>query len=169
MKRTFNKKADIAAFAIQERDGAYRAASEDDIIQAAMAVMDARFTKGTAMISPDKTREFLKLQLAHVKHEIFAVMWLDNQHRVIAFEELFRGTIDGASVYPREVVKAALHYNAAACILCHNHPSGIAEPSQADKHITDKVKNALNLIDVRTLDHVIVAESTYSFAECGLI
>lgn len=169
MKRTFNTKAKIADFGIRERDGAYRAASEEDIIQAALTIMDARFTKGAAILSPEKTREFLKLHLAHVPHEIFAVLWLDNQHRVIAFEKLFRGTIDGASVYPREVVKSALNYNAAACILCHNHPSGIAEPSQADRQITDKVKSALGLIDVRILDHVIVAESTYSFAECGLI
>lgn len=169
LQRTFNKKADITAFAIQEENGTYRPASEDEIIEAALSVIDARFTKGTKITSPEKTREFLKLQLAHIEHEVFAVMWMDNQHSVIAFEELFRGTIDGASVYPREVVKSALHYNAAACILCHNHPSGIAKPSQADKQITERVKTALDLIDVRTLDHIIVAEKICSFAELGLI
>ena len=99
----------------------------------------------------------------------FAVMWLDNRHRVIAFETLFRGMIDGASIYLREVVKATLEHNAAACILCHSHPSGLAVPRQADRQITEKVKNALALVDVRTLDHVVIGESTYSFAKHGLI
>jgi DNA repair protein RadC len=94
---------------------------------------------------------------------------LDNQHRVIACDELFRGTIDGASVYPREVVKAALQYNAAALIMAHNHPSGISDPSQADRVITEKLKEALALIDVRVLDHFIVGENVYSFAEHGLL
>ena len=169
LKRTFNKQAEFLPLRIKKENGRYRDASEEEILDAALAIIDARFSKGTALTSPEKTNEFLKLHLAPIDHEIFAVLWLDNQHSVIAFEELFRGTIDGASVYPREVVKAALHHNAAACILCHNHPSGIAEPSQADKAITEKVKHALALIDVRTLDHMIVAEKTCSFAELGLI
>lgn len=169
LKRTFNTQADIGAFAIQEQNGTYRPASENEILQAALSIIDAQFSKGAAITSPEKTFDFLKLHLAPIEHEIFAVLWLDNKHTVIAFEELFRGTIDGASVYPREVVKSALSHNAAACILCHNHPSGVAEPSQADRAITEKVKNALALIDVRTLDHVIVAEKTCSFAERGLI
>ena len=97
-------------------------------------------------------------------------MFLDNQHRVIQLDELFRGTIDGASVYPREVVKQALHHNAAAVIFAHNHPSGVTEPSQADKQITEKLKKALDLFDIRVLDHFIIGDGEpYSFAEHGLI
>ncbi len=121
------------------------------------------------MTSPDKGKDCIKLKLATLEHEVFVCLFLDNQHRVIACDELFRGTIDGASIYPREVPKATLKHNAAALILAHNHPSGISEPSQADKVITDKLKTALALIDVRVLDHFIVGESVYSFAEHGLL
>ena len=101
---------------------------------------------------------------------MFACLFLDNQHRVIHLDQLFRGTIDGASVYPREVVKKALHHNAAAVIFAHNHPSGISEPSPADKQITEKLKQALALLDIRVLDHFIIADGQpYSFAEHGLI
>ncbi len=168
LKRNFNQKAEHD-FEIREADGKYRAATENEIIETALSIINARFTKGTLISAPKDAHEFLKLELAHVEHELFAVMWLDNRHRVIAFETLFRGTIDSASVYPREIVKAALGHNAAACILCHNHPSGIAEPSESDKQITRKVTAALNLIEVRTIDHVLVAETIYSFAEHGLI
>lgn len=168
LKRTFNQRAKHD-FEIREPNGLYRSATEDEIIETALSIINSRFVKGTAITDPKQTHEFLKLELAHEEHEIFAVIWLDNRHRVIAFEALFRGTIDAASVYPREVVKSALEHNAAACILCHNHPSGLAEPSQADKQITEKVKAALKLVDVRALDHVLVAEETYSFAEHGMI
>ncbi|WP_375142670.1 JAB domain-containing protein [Methylomonas koyamae] len=100
---------------------------------------------------------------------MFLGVFLDNQHKVIACEELFRGTIDGASVYPREVVKTALQHNAAALIFAHNHPSGISQPSQADRVITEKLKSALALIDIRVLDHFVVGEAVYSFAEHGLL
>jgi DNA repair protein RadC len=105
------------------------------------------------------------------RHEVFGCLWLDNQHRVLEFEELFHGTIDGASVYPREVVRAALRLNAAAVIFAHNHPSGVAEPSEADRMITQRLKQALNLIDIRVLDHFIVGDGdqAYSFAEHGLL
>jgi DNA repair protein RadC len=116
------------------------------------------------------TRDYLLCRLRGYAHEVFACLFLDNQHRVIAFEELFRGTIDGASVYPREVVKKALAANSAAVIFAHNHPSGVAEPSEADKHITQRLRQALGLIDVRVLDHFIVGEGRpFSFAEHGLI
>jgi DNA repair protein RadC len=144
-------------------------ASADEIIEAALEEMQRRFRRGTAISSPEETKAFLQLRLGHQGHEVFAVLWLDNRHRVLAFEELFRGTIDGASVHPREVVKSALRHNAAAAILAHNHPSGVAEPSQADQRITQRVKEALALVEVRTLDHVIVGESTCSFAERGLM
>jgi DNA repair protein RadC len=126
--------------------------------------------RGDALTSPDATRAYLSAQLRGYSYEVFACLFLDNQHRVIQLDELFRGTIDGASVYPREVVKQALHHNAAAVIFAHNHPSGISEPSQADKQITEKLKQALALFDIRVLDHFIIGDGQpYSFAEHGLI
>jgi DNA repair protein RadC len=126
--------------------------------------------RGNALTSPDLTRAYLSAQLRGYSYEVFACLFLDNQNRVIQLEEMFRGTIDSASVYPREVVKQALHHNAAAIIFAHNHPSGIAEPSQADKHITEKLKQALALFDIRVLDHFIIGDGQpYSFAEHGLL
>ncbi|MCD2449541.1 DNA repair protein RadC [Methylicorpusculum oleiharenae] len=126
--------------------------------------------RGDALTSPEITRAYLSAQLRGYSYEVFACLFLDNQHRVIKFEELFRGTIDSAAVYPREVVKRTLHHNAAAVIFAHNHPSGINEPSQADKQITDKLKQALSLFDIRLLDHFIVGDGQpYSFAEHGLL
>lgn len=123
-----------------------------------------------ALTSPAVTRQYLASRLRGYPHEVFGCLFLDNQHRVIEFDELFRGTIDGASVYPREVVKKALAFNAAAVIFAHNHPSGIAEPSEADKHITVRLKQALSLIDIRVLDHFIVGDGEpFSFAEHGLL
>ncbi len=126
--------------------------------------------KQDAISSPEDTRQFLKGKLRHKPYEVFAALFLDNRHQVIHFEELFRGTIDGASVYPREVVKKALEYNAAAMIVAHNHPSGIAEPSQADEHITLRLKKALDLVDIRLLDHIIIGDGDItSLAERGII
>jgi DNA repair protein RadC len=126
--------------------------------------------RGDVLTSPEVTRAYLSNQLRHYPHEVFACLFLDNQHHILKYEELFTGTIDGASVYPREVVKKALQHNAAAVIFAHNHPSGISEPSQADKLITDKLKQALNLMDIRVLDHFIIGDSQpYSFAEHGLL
>jgi len=126
--------------------------------------------RGNALTSPEITRAYLSAQIRGYNFEVFACLFLDNQHRVISWEELFRGTLDGASVYPREVAKRALFHNAAAVIFAHNHPSGINEPSQADKQITDKLKQALGLFDVRVLDHFIVGDGEpYSFAEHGLL
>lgn len=147
----------------------YRVADEDDVIFEAMQIYNRTFSKGEPLTNPDKAKDCIKLKLAAFEHEVFLCVFLDNQHRVIASEALFRGTIDGASVYPREVVKTALQHNAAALIMAHNHPSGISEPSQADRVITDKLKAALGLIDIRVLDHFIVGETVYSFAEHGLL
>ena len=122
-----------------------------------------------ALHNPQDTRAFLTMQLRDKASEVFACLFLDNRHRVIVFEELFQGSIDGASVHPREVVKRALHHNAAAVILAHNHPSGVAEPSQADERITQRLKAALALIDVRVLDHFIVGDDVVSFVERGLL
>ena len=154
---------------IQEANGTYRTASTDEIIHAARSAINRRFRRGKALSSPKDSRDFLKLRLAHLEHEVFAVLWLDNRHRVLGFEELFRGTIDGASVHPREVVKSALQKNAAACILAHNHPSGISTASKADCAITRRLTDALSLIDVRVIDHIIVGEDCLSFAEAGLL
>lgn len=120
--------------------------------------------------SPEATRDYLKLRLGTYPHEVFAALFLDNRHRVIDYRELFAGTIDGASVHPREVVRAALELNAAAIIFAHNHPSGVAEPSQSDLRITQRLKDALALIDVRVLDHLIIGEGEgTSLAERGLL
>ena len=147
----------------------YRVADEDEILFEAIQIHNRKLSKGESLTSPDKGKDCIQLKLAAFEHEVFVCLFLDNQHRVIACDELFRGTIDGASIYPREVVKATLKHNAAALILAHNHPSGISEPSQADRVITEKLKAALALIDVRVLDHYIVGETVYSFAEHGLL
>ena len=126
--------------------------------------------RGDVLTSPQITKAYLCAQLGGYQQEVFACLFLDNQHRVIILEELFTGTINSASVYPREVLKKALFHNAAAVIFAHNHPSGISEPSQADKQITDKLKHALGLIDIRVLDHFIIGDGLpYSFAEHGLL
>ena len=123
-----------------------------------------------ALASPEETRQYLKAQLYSYPYEVFACLFLDNRHRVIKFEVLFRGTIDCSSVHPREVVSRALQHNAAAIILAHNHPSGVSEPSQADRHITRRLQDALALMDIRLLDHFIIGDGTpRSFAEMGLL
>lgn len=123
-----------------------------------------------AITSPEATQQYLSARLRHHRHEVFACLFLDNRHHVIQYEELFNGTIDGAAVYPRVIVQKALQYNAAAVILSHNHPSGIKEPSQADKQITFQIRDALNLVDVRVLDHFIVGDGkAFSFVEKGLL
>ncbi len=126
--------------------------------------------RGEAIRSPADTETFLLARLRDRPHEVFCCLYLDNRHRVLCFEELFRGTIDGTSVYPREVVKQALAVNAAAVILAHNHPSGVAEPSQADERITRRVKSALELVDIRLLDHLIIGDGTStSLASRGML
>ena len=155
---------------IYDADGVTRTASAEEILDAARSILARRVRRGRALSNPRHTRDFLRLELASRDHEIFAILFLDNRHRVIEFVPLFRGTIDGASVYPREVVKEALARNAAAVILAHNHPSGVAEPSQADELITARLRDALALIDVRVLDHlVITGDDVVSFAERGLL
>lgn len=124
--------------------------------------------RGDALGSPTDTRRFLLARLRDYPHEVFACLFLDNRHRVIEFAEMFRGTIDGTSVHPREVVKQALALNAAAVIFAHNHPSGVAEPSPADHHLTHRLRDALALVDIRVLDHIVVGDGyTVSLAERG--
>jgi DNA repair protein RadC len=144
------------------------------VIQAALELGRRHFREamciGSVLTAPEPTRAFLTTQLRDRAYEVFCCLYLDNRHRLISFEELFRGTIDGASVHPREVVKQALSHNAAALIFAHNHPSGIAEPSAADELITQRLKAALALVDIRVLDHFIVGDGTcLSFAERGLL
>lgn len=130
--------------------------------------LESTLTRGDAFTDCDTTQRYLKQRLRPYAFEVFACLFLDNQHRLIHFEELFRGTIDGASVYPREIVKQALAHNAAAVILAHNHPSGVAEPSQADIQITRRIRSALQLVDIRVLDHIIVGDAeTTSLAQQG--
>ena len=144
--------------------------ADSEIIEAALKILSKRIARGSMLASPRATREYLALRFGEVEHEVFAALYLDKRHRLIACEELFRGTVDGASVHPRIVVKEALRHNAAALIITHNHPSGVVEPSQADELITERLKAALELIDVRLLDHVITAGGHFcSFAERGLL
>jgi DNA repair protein RadC len=122
------------------------------------------------LASPQATRNYLQVTLAREVREVFWCLFLDSQHRVLASQPLFYGTIDGASVYPREVVRACLSHNAAAVIFAHNHPSGVAEPSQADRRITTRLREALDLVDIRTLDHIIIAgNQSVSMAELGML
>ncbi|WP_432697021.1 RadC family protein [Marinobacterium sp. YM272] len=132
--------------------------------------LEAQLQRGSALESPQAVRRYLAAQLRHENREVFACLLLDNRHRVIRFEPLFFGTINAASVYPREVVSLALRHQAAAMILAHNHPSGVAEPSQADRQITDRLIDALALVEVRVLDHLVVGDGeSVSFAERGWI
>ncbi|MCC5857223.1 MAG: DNA repair protein RadC [Ectothiorhodospiraceae bacterium] len=140
------------------------------VLEMAQRHLQHALERGEALTSPDLTRRFLAARLRHRPHEVFACLFLDNRHRVLRFDELFRGTIDAASVYPREVVKQALACNAAAVILAHNHPSGVAEPSHADRRITRRLQDALALVDIRVLDHLVVGDGEMvSFAERGLL
>ena len=144
---------------------------EESIISKALEILVSRMRIAEAyMNSPSAVRDYLRLKLAGLEYEVFTVLFLDAQHGVIAAEEMFRGTLTQTSVYPREVVKRSLHHNAAAVIFAHNHPSGVAEPSKSDEMLTVALKQALTLVDVRALDHFIVAGSNcLSFAERGLI
>ncbi|MDH1440369.1 DNA repair protein RadC [Pseudomonas sp. GD03721] len=142
---------------------------EDQVIEEALLILERRvFSRGPELTSPGVVAEYLKVLLAQEEHEVFGVVFLDTKHRVLAFEVLFHGSIDGASVYPRQVVKRALAHNAGAVILCHNHPSGCTVPSQADRTLTLRLKEALALVEVRVLDHFIVgAGRPTSLAENG--
>lgn len=140
------------------------------VLEMARRHLQDELERGDAITSPSATRRFLQSRLRHHPHEVFACLFLDNRHRIIRFEELFRGTIDAASVYPREVVKRALALNAAAVIAAHNHPSGVAEPSRADERITQRLRDALALVDVRLLDHMVVGDGEpVSLAERGMV
>ena len=153
-----------------ESTSGYTPVSDDEVIREGLRILSARLPKHSVLANPRTTREYFRLRFAGLEHEVFCCLYLDTRHRPIACEELFRGTIDGATVHPREVAKRALVHNAASVILAHNHPSGIAEPSQADELITRRLKEALALLDIRVLDHLVVTDTvTESFAERGLL
>ena len=144
--------------------------TQDQTIQRALKILSTRMRTAPVLSAPGAVRDYLRLLLHERGHEVFVCVFLDGQHRVIACDELFRGTLTQTSVYPREVVKAALAHNAAAVIFAHNHPSGVAEPSRADELLTQALKQALALLDIRTLDHFVIAGSQLvSFAERGLL
>jgi len=156
----------------RDQQGYYttRLVSDDDVLTLAASIFERRFTRGDAIQNAQDAAQLLRHRLALREHEVFAVIWLDTRHRFLAYDELFRGTIGGTAVYPREVVKAALKVNAAAALICHNHPSGSPEPSRADEVLTAKLKQALDVVDVRLLDHLVVAgEGVVSFSDRGLL
>jgi DNA repair protein RadC len=162
--------APAATLASAKGLGPTKAAQLKAGIELARRLLREEVTHGSALTSPEAVRDYLRLTLAALPHEAFVVLFLDSQHRLLAADELFRGTLAQTSVYPREIVKAALGYNAAAVIFAHNHPSGVAEPSRADELLTQALKQALALVDIRTLDHFVVAGShLVSFAERGLL
>jgi len=148
----------------------YTPAQQSVITEALNLVQERAASEGDLMTSPSQTFDYFRLFYAgKQEREHFALMLLDSQHKVLECNVIFSGTIDGAAIYPREIVKAALYANAAAVILAHNHPSGVIEPSAADKRITERIKSALALVDIRVLDHIIVGDSCYSFAQSGLL
>ena len=161
---------DIARLRGIDGIGEARAAMLNALPELARRYYEASLAPGHAIKSPADTEAFLQARLRDLPHELFCCLYLDNRHRVILFEELFRGTIDGTSVYPREVVKQALAVNAAAIIVAHNHPSGVTEPSQADERITRRLKSALELVDIRLLDHLVIGDGACtSLAARGML
>lgn len=150
--------ADLKAFANELGLGPAKYAQLQAVLEMGRRHLAERLQRDNALESPRLVRDYLKSMLRHEPHEVFGCLFLDSKHRVLCFEALFHGSIDNASVYPRQVIKRALAHNAAALILCHNHPSGVAEPSQADRLLTRRLKEALAVIDVRVLDHIIVGE-----------
>ena len=160
----------LAKLANADGVGPVKAAKLKAGIELARRLLREEMTQGDALTSPEAVRDYLRLTLASLPYEAFVVLFLDSQHRLLAADELFRGTLAQTSVYPREIVKAALARNAAAVIFAHNHPSGVAEPSRADELLTQALKQALALVDIRTLDHFVVAgHRVVSFAERGLL
>ncbi|PMO06237.1 hypothetical protein BCT19_09165 [Vibrio splendidus] len=152
-----------------QHDYPFKTSELNELLERAAEALAAKYKREGTFTNPTNVKEYLKLKLGAHDREVFAVMFLDNQHQLIRFEKLFFGTIDAASIYPREVLKAALNHNAAAVVFSHNHPSGIAEPSQADRRITQRLVDALKLVDIRVLDHIVVGEDCVSFAEKGWV
>ncbi len=157
-----------AALLVRDVDGQYRPARAEEVLSQARHVLSQRVRRGATMSSPQAVKDYLRLEIGVLEHEVFCVLFLDAQHRIIALKQMFRGTVTPTSVNPREVVKEALGCSGAAVILAHNHLSGAAEPSRADEFLTQTLKTTLALVDVRVLDHLVVAGAEVrSFAECG--
>ncbi|MGH8219351.1 MAG: JAB domain-containing protein [Steroidobacteraceae bacterium] len=155
---------------IHHADGTVVLASNQEILTAARVVLGHRVRRGAVLQSPQKVGEYLTMRVGHLDYECFGVILLDQRHRIIDCVELFRGTIDGAAVYPREIIKLVLDKQAGAVVVYHNHPSGVKEPSRADELITARLRESLAAIDVRLIDHlVIAASSVLSFAQQGLL
>ncbi|BCD85778.1 UPF0758 protein [Pseudomonas solani] len=160
--------ADIDSFCSRLGLGPAKYAQLQAVLEMSRRHLAEGLRRNSVLESPQTVRDYLKAQLRHEPHELFGCLFLDSKHRVLAFEVLFHGSIDGASVYPRQVVKRALAHNAAALILTHNHPSGVAEPSQADRLLTQRLQEALALVEVRVLDHFVVGDGEpLSMAEYG--
>ena len=155
---------------VKDADGTYLEARTDDLVAATRRALRRSFRKGKTIRSPKDTEDFLIAELATEPNEIFCCLYLDNRHRIIKFDRAFAGTIDGTSVYPRVIVRRALELNCAAVIFAHQHPSGVSEPSQADERITQRLKSALELVDIRVLDHLVIGGDTVvSLASRGLL
>ena len=168
LKQLFS--ADRASFCAFPGMGDAKYAQLQAAIEMSRRYLESRMRRDAVLDSPAATRDYLSARLGHQRREIFACLLLDNRHRVIHYSELFQGTIDGASVHPREVVREALAHNAAAVIFAHNHPSGVAEPSAADRRITSRLKDALALVDIRVLDHLVIGDGeAVSLAERGWV
>jgi DNA repair protein RadC len=162
--------ADRTAFTARPGLGQAKYVLLQAVLEMSRRHLGEALSRGDVLTSPGDTRRFLTARLRGYPYEVFACLFLDNRHRVIAFEELFNGTIDGSAVHPREVLRRTLTHNAAAVIFAHNHPSGVAEPSQSDIRITRRLRDALALVDVRVLDHVVIGDGdTVSLAEAGLM
>ncbi len=161
--------ADAQKFCAVQGMGEAKYVQLQAVLEMSRRYLAEKMRRGDPLADPEAVRFYLTSRMRDYRFEVFSCLFLDNRHRVIQYEELFKGTIDGASVHPREVVRRALHHNAAAVIFAHNHPSGVAEPSQADERITRKLQDALHLIDVRVLDHFVVGDSVVSFAERGML
>ena len=160
----------VDALLVRDVDGQYRPARAEEVLSQARRVLSQRVRRGATMSSPQAVKDYLQLEIGALEHEVFCVLFLDAQYRIIALKQMFRGTVTQTSVYPREVVKEALAVNAAAVVLAHNHPSGSVEPSRADEFLTQTLKSALALVDVRVLDHLVVTGADVCFvAERGLV
>jgi DNA repair protein RadC len=162
--------AAVDAPLVRDVDGQYRAARSEEVLSQARRVLSQRVRRRAAMSSPQAVKDYLRLEIGVLEHEVFCVLFLDARHRIITLKQMFRGTVTQTSVYPREVVNEALAVNAASVVLARNHPSGSVEPSRADEFLTHTLKTALALVDVRVLDHLLVAGAEVcSFAERGLL
>ena len=146
----------------------YRKAQEHEVLEHASELLHRKLLS-EPLTNPRAASDFLRTKIGKLDYEVFCCLFLSNAHHLLEFEEIFRGTLNGTAVYPREIVRRAMHHNAAAVIFCHNHPSGVSEPSRADEVLTQRLKEALALVDVRVLDHLVVGDEVVSFADRGLI